>query len=147
MTPENFILFCGGAVAAILGLVEISPIKVNPWSAVAKAIGKAINADVLADLHTVQIEQKETREALDKHIKDDKAQKAADDEYKAETHRAAFLAFNTSLLRGSCTHRKTSLTPSDTSTGMRRSAGNTPVTKITAPHMLSPISAAFMTIG
>ena len=100
MTPENFILFCGGAVAAILGLVEISPIKVNPWSAVAKAIGKAINADVLADLHTVQIEQKETREALDKLIKDDKAQKAADDEYKAETHRAAFLAFNTSLLRG-----------------------------------------------
>lgn len=100
MTPENFILFCGGAVAAILGLVEISPIKVNPWSAIAKAIGKAINADVLKDLQAVQAAQKEAQEALDKHIEDDKAQKASDDEYKAETHRAAFLAFNTSLLRG-----------------------------------------------
>lgn len=100
MTPENIILLCGGAVAALLGLVEISPIKINPWSAIAKAIGKAINADVLADLQAVQNAQRETREALDKHIEDDKAQKAADDEYKAETQRASFLAFNTSLLRG-----------------------------------------------
>lgn len=100
MTPENIILLCGGAVAALLGLVEVSPIKINPWSAIAKAIGKAINADVLADLQAVQNAQRETREALDKHIEDDKAQKAADDEYKAETQRASFLAFNTSLLRG-----------------------------------------------
>ena len=98
--PENIILLCGGAVAALLGLVEISPIKINPWSAIAKAIGKAVNADVLADLQAVQNAQRETREALDKHIEDDKAQKAADDEYKAETQRASFLAFNTSLLRG-----------------------------------------------
>ena len=100
MTPENIILLCGGAVATLLGLVEVSPIKINPWSAIAKSIGKAINADVLADLQAVQNAQKETREALDKHIEDDKAQKEADDEYKAETQRAAFLAFNTSLLRG-----------------------------------------------
>ena len=88
-------LFVGGGVGAIavLSLLEIAPIKVNPWSAIARGLGRAFNAEVLADLKAVQKAQRDTRSALDKH-------QAADDEYKAECHRAALLAFNTSLLRG-----------------------------------------------
>lgn len=88
-------LFVGGGVGAIavLSLLEIAPIKVNPWSAIARGLGRAFNAEVLADLKAVQKAQQDTRSALDKH-------QAADDEYKAECHRAALLAFNTSLLRG-----------------------------------------------
>lgn len=80
-------------LVALLSLVEVSPIKINPWSAIARGLGRAFNAEVLADLKAVQQAQKDTRSALDKH-------QAADDEYKAECHRAALLAFNTSLLRG-----------------------------------------------
>lgn len=88
-------LFVGGGVGAVavLSLLEIAPIKVNPWSAIARGLGRAFNAEVLADLKAVQQAQQDTRNALDKH-------QAADDEYKAECHRAALLAFNTSLLRG-----------------------------------------------
>lgn len=100
MTLDEILLGGGVGVVAILSLLEVAPIKINPWGALARWAGKALNAEVLADLKAVQEAQKETRDVLDKHIEDDKARQAADDEYKAETHRAAFLAFNTSLLRG-----------------------------------------------
>lgn len=101
MTIEDIILESGGtivtalgvAVVAVLGIIEVSPIKINPWSAIAKAIGRAVNADLLDEV-------KSTNKALEEHIADDKARQAADDEYKAEAHRADILAFNTSLLRG-----------------------------------------------
>ena len=93
MTLDDLFVGGGVGVVAVLSLVEIAPIKVNPWSAIARGLGRAFNAEVLADLKAVQKAQLDTRSALDKH-------QAADDEYKAECHRAALLAFNTSLLRG-----------------------------------------------
>lgn len=100
MTAEELLqviqdlLFGGGAgLVVILSLIEITPVKVNPWRAIARGLGRAFNAEVLADLKAVQQAQQDTRSALDKH-------QAADDEHKAECHRAALLAFNTSLLRG-----------------------------------------------
>lgn len=93
MTLDDLFVGGGVGVVAALSLLEIAPIKVNPWSAIARGLGRAFNAEVLADLKAVQKAQQDTRNALDKH-------QAADDEYKAECHRAALLAFNTSLLRG-----------------------------------------------
>lgn len=93
MTLDEIFLGGGVGAVAVLSLLEIAPIKVNPWSAIARGLGRAFNAEVLADLKAVQQAQQDTRSALDKH-------QAADDEYKAECHRAALLAFNTSLLRG-----------------------------------------------
>lgn len=93
MTLDDLFLGGGVGAVAVLSLLEIAPIKVNPWSAIARGLGRAFNAEVLADLKAVQQAQQDTRSALDKH-------QAADDEYKAECHRAALLAFNTSLLRG-----------------------------------------------
>lgn len=93
MTLDDLFVGGGVGVVAVLSLLEIAPIKVNPWSAIARGLGRAFNAEVLADLKVVQKAQQDTRSALDKH-------QAADDEYKAECHRAALLAFNTSLLRG-----------------------------------------------
>lgn len=37
----------GGVLFIVLSLVQISPIKCNPWSALGRAIGKAINGEVL----------------------------------------------------------------------------------------------------
>ena len=57
----NEILASGGALLLFLTLVQITPIKVNPWSAVGKiigngmrAIGKSMNKDVMDKLESVQ---------------------------------------------------------------------------------------------
>ena len=81
MTLDDLFVGGGVGVVAVLSLLEIAPIKVNPWSAIARGLGRAFNAEVLADLKAVQQAQQDTRSALDKH-------QAADDEYKAECHRA-----------------------------------------------------------
>lgn len=78
----------GGAVGALLvamTLIEITPIKINPWSKIGKAIGKCINGDVIEKLD-------ETRKTLDDHIRTDNAR-------NADMHRAAILRFNNELLR------------------------------------------------
>ena len=37
----------GGALVVLLTLVQIAPIKLNPWGRLAKFIGHALNAEVL----------------------------------------------------------------------------------------------------
>ena len=86
MTLTEFLLGGGGLLCLLFGLVEIAPVKWNPWSALAKALGRAVNADLLKELSA-------TKAALEEHIR-------LDDERNADGHRAKILAFNTELLRG-----------------------------------------------
>ena len=79
------ILAGGGIVLAAMTLIQIAPIKLDPWSAIARAVGRAINKDVIDKLD-------ETREILDTHIKMDGAR-------TADAHRARILQFNNELLR------------------------------------------------
>ena len=79
MSIQELLLKGGGIVFALLTLVQITPIKVNPWSAIARAIGKAlIWGDIMAK--------------LEEHIR-------VDDERDADMHRYRLLRFNTELLR------------------------------------------------
>ena len=78
MTIKELLLGGGGLLLILMTLVQIAPIKINPWTALAKAIGKAVNADVFNRLS--EIESK-----LDEHIKTD--------------DRAQILHFNNELLR------------------------------------------------
>ena len=64
MTIKELLLGGGGLLLILMTLVQIAPIKINPWTALAKAIGKAVNADVFNRLS--EIESK-----LDEHIKTD----------------------------------------------------------------------------
>lgn len=74
------ILTDGGSLLLILmTLVQISPIKINPWSWLAKVVGKAMGLDA--------IEAK-----IDAHV-------AMDDRRTADGHRARILHFNNELLR------------------------------------------------
>ena len=41
----------GGALVLLLTIIQVSPIKVNPWSKIARAIGSALNADVMEKLN------------------------------------------------------------------------------------------------
>ena len=85
MTIAQLLTSGGGALLILLTLIQIAPIKINPWTALAKAIGKAVNADVFNRLS--EIESK-----LDEHIK-------TDDRRTADNCRAQILHFNNELLR------------------------------------------------
>ena len=80
-------------LVALLSLVEVSPLKINPWSGLAKWLGRAINGEVLSAMETIQTAQKAQADALAAHIK-------ADDERNADTLRMRVLHFNNELLRG-----------------------------------------------
>lgn len=41
------------AAIVLLTLVEIAPIKINPWSAIIHFVGRRLNADVTARLDTM----------------------------------------------------------------------------------------------
>ena len=43
----------GGVALILLTLIQIAPIKINPWSAIAKAIGRAINGELIHEVKTV----------------------------------------------------------------------------------------------
>lgn len=94
------LLATGGALTIVLSLVQISPIKINPWTALAEffrrifsALGRALNADVLAELEALKRGQQENREHLEAHIR-------IADERRADDHRAAILHFNVELIQG-----------------------------------------------
>ena len=73
-------ILAGGGVVLVVAmtLVQIAPVKVNPWSWLAAAIGRAINAEVI--------------KKLDNHI-------TMDDRRTADGHRARILHFNNEMLR------------------------------------------------
>lgn len=92
MSIQEILLNGGGLLVILLTVVQIAPIKINPWSALAKALGRAINADVLKELNDVKATQKETQDRLNKHIR-------VDDERDADKRRERILQFNNELLR------------------------------------------------
>ena len=68
----------GGLLLVLMTLMQIAPVKINPWSWLARAIGRAVNAEVI--------------KKLDDHI-------TMDDRRTADGHRARILHFNNELLR------------------------------------------------
>ena len=71
-------------VALLSTCLEVSKIKINPWSWLARTIGRAINGEVLEKVN-------ETKRELDQHIR-------VDDERNADLHRARILQFDRELL-------------------------------------------------
>lgn len=81
------------AVLAMFSIViEVSPIKINPWSRLAENISKAFNKPTLDKIASVEQQLRETNDKLDGHMANDELQ-------KAEDARAAALRFNNELLR------------------------------------------------
>lgn len=92
MTLKELFLSSGGILIAALALIQISPIKVDPFGALARWIGRALNGDVLKKLDEMEKAQAETREQLDEHIR-------IDNERNADAHRVQILRFNRELLQ------------------------------------------------
>lgn len=93
MSMGEILGWSGGGLLLLFTLIQIAPIKVNPWSWIAKKFGQAVNADVLEEISDVKKQQKITESKLEKHIQDD-------DERDANLHRQRILRFNTELMRG-----------------------------------------------
>ena len=85
MSIQEILLGGGGVLLFVMSVVQIAPIEIKPWSAIARAFGRAINAEVLRDLKTV-------KQDLADHIR-------IDGERDADEHRARIQRFNNELLR------------------------------------------------
>lgn len=85
MSLDKLLACGGGGLFILLTMIQLAPIQVNPWSAIARGIGKAINGDVLKELAGVKTQ-------LADHIK-------TDDRRDADAHRVKILQFNNELLR------------------------------------------------
>lgn len=79
-------------IVLALTLIQITPVKINPWSAMFKWLGKQLNTDVIKKITAVE-------ERLDEHIKD-----SLDNEIRER--RVAILDFSSSIIRGVNYHRE-----------------------------------------
>ena len=106
ITIQEILTYGGGILLALSALVEVSPIKVNPWSAIASAIGRVINKEVMAKLDQVEAAQKQTQKQLEqmetaqKQIKEHLEESdRVNDDRNADIHRRQILRFNVELMR------------------------------------------------
>ena len=89
MTLESIrtILLCsGGGLLLMMTFIQITPIKVNPWTWFARRIGRAINGEVLEKVNTID--------------KDVKELKDTDAEQWASLSRTHILRFGDEILHG-----------------------------------------------
>lgn len=92
MPLKEILLWSGGGLFLLLSLIQIAPIKIDPWSAIFRWIGRAINSEVLAEIEEIRKAQKKAGERLDNHID-------TDDKREADKCRGRVLHFNNELLR------------------------------------------------
>lgn len=99
MSIQDILTSSGGALVILMTLVQVSPIKINPWSAIGRMVGKVVNKDVIEKLEKMGEFQKDTRAQLDEHIR-------LDDERNADLHRVYILRFNREILRENIPHTR-----------------------------------------
>lgn len=88
----------GVIIAAVLSLIQIAPIQINPWSSIAKHLGRALNGEIFE-----RLDRNEERTIEIKHDVDELKTYVAHvdnkiDEDRAVTARVRILRFNDELL-------------------------------------------------
>lgn len=86
MELKELLLNGGGTLLVLLTLIQIAPVKINPWSSIAKAVGRAINGEVLEKVSKLDQEMQGVRAAMA--------------EEKAVNCRARILRFGDECLHG-----------------------------------------------
>ena len=51
MSLNEIITSGGGVLLILLTIIQLAPIKVNPWSKIARAIGRAMNVEIMDKLN------------------------------------------------------------------------------------------------
>ena len=85
-TIKEIGIYGGGILLILMTLVQISPIKIDPWSWLGRIIGRAINGEVLEKVETL--------------TKDVAKNKADDDEQWASLSRTHILRFGDEIRHG-----------------------------------------------
>lgn len=83
---KEIVMYGGGLILALMTLIQITPIKVNPWTWLGRTIGRAINGEVL---DRVDVLANDVRELKDE-----------DAEQWASLSRSHILRFGDELLHG-----------------------------------------------
>lgn len=86
MTLLEIVTYGGGGLFVLLTLIQVTPIKINPWSWLGKVIGRAINGEVLEKVETL--------------TNDVAKNKADDDEQWASLSRTHILRFGDEIRHG-----------------------------------------------
>lgn len=88
----NYFLSGSGVLVILSGLIEIAPIKVNPWSAIVKKLGKEFNEDINNQLTGLQKQIAQQSEAL-------KEARKISDRREIANLRRYILQFNSEIIR------------------------------------------------
>ena len=64
-TIKQTLLYGGGIIIVLTTIIQISPIKINPWSWIGRAIGRVINSEVLERVEKLSCSVKQIKEADD----------------------------------------------------------------------------------
>lgn len=79
-------LYSVGAVTTLMTIIQISPIKINPWSWIARSIGRALNKELMDEVGNLR--------------KDVKTNKEDDDQEWADLRRTHILRFGDEIRMG-----------------------------------------------
>jgi len=86
MTVTDLCGWIFGGIVALSAIIQISPIKLNPWSWIAKKVGKAVNQEVIDKVDKMEIDLKNMRAKMD--------------ENNAKNARTKILRFGDELMHG-----------------------------------------------
>lgn len=73
---DTNVTFLAIVVVSIMSLIQISPIKINPWSWIARAIGRAINGDIFNEIKGIKEEINDIKESRKEYKKEREFMKA-----------------------------------------------------------------------
>jgi len=65
-------------ILLVLSIIQITPIKINPWSYLARHIGRAINGEVMVEMKTIQNDLANVHTEIDKMQKNGEKKEADD---------------------------------------------------------------------
>ena len=68
MEIKTIVASGGGLVFAILTLFQLSKININPWTAIARAIGRAINHDIIEKVDNLDVEVKSIKADMAENV-------------------------------------------------------------------------------
>lgn len=86
METQEWVKWGAAAIVALMSLIQISPIKINPWTAIGRWIGRAINGELIEKVNNLE----KRLEIVD----------AKHDESEAKSARVRILRFGDELYQG-----------------------------------------------
>lgn len=104
---ENLNWLITTGIAAVSMLVEISPIKINPWSGIAQLIGRALTRELMVEVQGLREEHRELKGEVQGLREEHKEMQGelkthirVSDESEVKQCRLRILRFNDELLQG-----------------------------------------------